>query len=120
MLSKKHRFHGLHSLDFTYRRGKTVRGQLLSLRFSPAKGDSYRLAVVVSKKVQKSAVVRNRIRRRIYEAARQLDKEIGLPACDMIVSVYDERVAEQPANELARSIRDLIEKSRQKPTKTTP
>lgn len=111
MISKKNRFHGHHSLDFTYRRGKTVRGPMCSLRYAKARGDNYRLAVVVSKKVQKSAVVRNRIRRRVYETMRKLDAEKGLPKHDMIISIFDESFAGMPAKDLEKIIYNLIEKS---------
>lgn len=111
MLSKAHRFHGHRALDFAYRRGKTVRVDLLSLRYVPAKGKDCRVAVVVSKKVQKSAVIRNRIRRRIYEAIRRLDEETGLPAQDMIITVFSEQTAEIPASLLRQKIKTLIEKS---------
>jgi ribonuclease P protein component len=39
-----------------------------TLRIGKAEGDSPRVAVSVSKKVSKSAVVRNTIRRRVYSA----------------------------------------------------
>lgn len=115
MISKKHRFHGHHSLDFTYRRGKTVRGSMCSLRYVQSRGGEYRLAVVVSKKVQKSAVVRNRIRRRVYEAMRKLDAEKGLPRYDMIISIFDESFADMPAKNLDKIICGLVEKSLQDP-----
>jgi ribonuclease P protein component len=115
MISKEHRFHGHHSLDFTYRRGKTVRGPMCSLRYVKTRGDGYRLSVVVSKKVQKSAVVRNRIRRRVYEIMRKLDSEKGLPGWDMIISVFDESFAEMPSKNLEKTIRGLVEKSLQNP-----
>lgn len=57
----------------------------------------YRLAVVVSKKVNKSAVVRNRIRRRLYEIVRL--QEIQQPY-DMVLTVFDEQVASLLAGEL--------------------
>jgi ribonuclease P protein component len=66
MIGRANRFHGYNSLRYVYKHGKTVRGPHMSLRFCPdAKRQDYRLAVVVSKKISKSAVARNRIRRRI-------------------------------------------------------
>lgn len=112
MISKEHRFHGHHALDYTYRRGKTARAEMMSLRYGPAKGDNYRLAVVVSKKVQKSAVVRNRIRRRVYEIVRNIDKAHSLPAQDMIISIFDERIAAMAAPKLEKIISGLVEKTR--------
>ncbi len=104
MISKFHRFHGYGSLRFVYRNGKTVRGPLTAIKFTPnPKRNSYRLAVVVSKKVHKSAVVRNRIRRRLYEAVRQLEPQFKAPY-DIVYTVFHEQVAELPADDLKRLV----------------
>lgn len=102
MLARRHRFHGLHSLDSVYRRGETIRGPYCLVRFAanPKRSD-YRVAVVVSKKVNKSAVVRNRIRRRIYEIIRQYGLTGNL---DIVVTVFDEVVATMPADQLQKSL----------------
>jgi ribonuclease P protein component len=68
MLSRTHRFHGYGSLKKVYANGKSVRGGLIGLKYLAGGSKPYRVAVVVSKKVHKSAVVRNRIRRRLYVA----------------------------------------------------
>lgn len=100
MLARTHRFHGYGSLRYTYQHGQTVRGPLCSLRFiRNERRKTYRLAVVVSKKVSKSAVVRNRIRRRLFEAVRHLEASIP-QAYDMVLTVFSETVAEMPAAEL--------------------
>jgi len=65
--------------------------------------NSYRLAVVVSKKVNKSAVARNRIRRRLYEAVRLIEEKISQPQ-DIAITVYHDRIAELPAPELNRLV----------------
>ena len=103
MIARGHRFHGYGSLRYVYQNGKTVRGPLTALKFvaNPRRSD-YRLAVVVSKKVNKSAVVRNRIRRRLYEAFRR--QEIKTPV-DMVLTVFHEQVATLPAEELETLVR---------------
>lgn len=103
MITRAHRFHGHGSLRFAYQKGKTVRGNYISLRFvRNNRRTTYRVAVVVSKKVHKSAVVRNRIRRRVYELVRvHLAPE---QPYDLIFSVFDERIATMPAPELQRTI----------------
>lgn len=104
MISRAHRFHGYGSLRFVYRNGKTVRGPLCALRYvlNP-KRRTYRLAIVVSKKVSKSAVVRNRIRRRLFEAVRLLEPKITEPQ-DMVLTVFHENMATIPAEELSRLV----------------
>lgn len=71
MLNFKYRFHGHGSLRYVYRNGNMVRRRMISIKYTTnSKRKNPRFAVVVSKKVLKSAVGRNRIRRRIYEVVR--------------------------------------------------
>jgi ribonuclease P protein component len=111
MIAVAHRFHGYGSLRGVYQRGQSLRGSLISLKFNQrGPGRPYRVAVVVSRKVSKSAVTRNRIRRRIYEAVRQTDKSIA-PGTDLVFTVYDDQVAELPASELREAVDDLLQKT---------
>ena len=63
------------SFDIVFRKGAKVSTPFFVLRAIPARDEKNRLAVVVSKKTEKSAVRRNRIRRRLIEAA----KKAGFP-----------------------------------------
>lgn len=75
-----------------------------------SKRSSYRAAVIVSKKVHKSAVVRNRIRRRVYELIRlNLDQSTTY---DLATMVYDESIATIPAEELERRVVGLLAKAK--------
>ncbi len=71
MIPFSNRFHGHNSLSYVYKNGTAVRSRVAVLKYigNPHRRTS-RLAVVISKKVVKSAVSRNRIRRRIYEYLR--------------------------------------------------
>lgn len=82
MIPYTYRFHGHNSLSYTYKNGTVKRGQYMTIRYvkNPRRKTS-RLAVVVSKKVYKGAVGRNRIRRRVYEWFR--------PHIDGMEEVYD-------------------------------
>ena len=70
MLNKKYRFHSRGGVRYVYQKGKTIRSPKMSLVFLDNERGFTRVAVVVSKKIEKSAVKRNQIRRRIYEALR--------------------------------------------------
>ena len=88
MISRKHRFHGYGSLSKVYRSGQVSRGPNFALRVVRGTNKTgYRAAVVVSKKVAKSAVVRNRIRRRLFEALRSFEPELDQSA-DIIITVF--------------------------------
>lgn len=110
MLSRTHRFHGYGSLKGVYSRGITIRSGLVSARFmNRSATKSYRVAVVVSKKVHKSAVVRNRIRRRLFEIVRRHSELIPI-GTDLVLTVFSEQVAVQPADKLESSIIDMLQK----------
>ncbi len=111
MISRQHRFHGYSSLNFVYHKGQTVRDQLISLKF--ARNDrrtTYRAAVIVSRKVQKSAVARNRIRRRFYEIIRAHEPDIT-EAYDIVFTVFSDQVADLPPSELTDRISELLRKA---------
>lgn len=100
MISKEHRFHGYNKLTTVYRKGQTSRSSLMSLKYyKNTRQPSYRLAVVVSRKVHKSAVVRNRIRRRVFEIYRLLAPQF-VDQYDMIVTVFSEQIADMPTKDL--------------------
>ncbi len=110
MLGRTHRFHGYNSLRGVYKHGRTIRTDMLSLRFTvrdPKR--SYRVAVVVSRKVHKSAVVRNRIRRRVYSAVREAGADVQ-PGTDLIFTVFSDRVAGLPPPALKKAIAGLLQK----------
>lgn len=111
MIGARHRFHGYNSLRGVYQRGQSLRGAFITLKF--ARRDPrrpYRVAVVVSRKVSKSAVKRNRIRRRIYEIVRIEGDRIA-PGTDLVFTVFDEKVGAMPAAELQKTIQDLLQKT---------
>ena len=106
MISIKNRFHGYGSLKYVYRHGQTVRGPLFALKtVDNPKRKTYRLAVVVSKKVNKSAVARNRIRRRLYEAAREMG--IEKPA-DIVLTVYNEAILDESWSNLNKQLKKQL------------
>lgn len=112
MISRKNRFHGHGSLRYVYRNGKTVRGPLCAIKYvDNPKRNEYRLAVVVSKKVHKSAVVRNRIRRRIYEAVR-LEAPGMQGAFDIVLTVFSDQVASIPAEEVTKTVRAQLKQAK--------
>lgn len=108
MIPFKNRFHGHNSLRYVYKNGAVVRSRLATLKTSPndRRGES-RIAVVISKKVLKSAVRRNRVRRRIYEQLR-----IALPRIkkthDIVIIVTMSEFLTMEAPELEAHINQLL------------
>lgn len=111
MIEQIHRFQGRGSLRFVYQRGATIRGQFSSLKYIVNKRrKTYRLAVVVSRKVSKSAIVRNRIRRRLYEVVRQLPIPAATPY-DLVITVYSDQLATLPWEELVQLLAGKLQKA---------
>lgn len=112
MLSAKNRFHRRNHLNRVYRDGKSVRGGAISLKYRfDSKNEGFKVAVVVSKKVAKSAVVRNRIRRRVFEAVR-LSPIGSKPGLEAVFGVFDKTVAEIPSEDLKNQISSLLAKAK--------
>jgi ribonuclease P protein component len=112
MIGRTHRFHGFNALRHVYSRGNTTRSSLIAVKsLANPRRDSYRAAVVVSRKVHKSAVVRNRIRRRIYEIIRHLQPRLAGPF-DIVITVFSDQVAEMPAPDLEKMLIDQFERAR--------
>lgn len=111
MLNKRYRFHSRGGVRYVYQKGKTVRKPKMSLVFAENTRGFTRVAVVVSKKVIKSAVGRNRIRRRIYEAIR-INFEYLPKKTDYIFVVFSKDVKDMPFNELEKLLGELVEESK--------
>lgn len=111
MLKKRFRFHRLGSLKFVLGEGSSVRAGAMQLKFiKNDRRDESRLAVVVAKKVSKKAPQRNRIRRRVYEAARLQWPLLNSPY-DLVVSVYDSSIADCDSTQLNRLVVELFNKA---------
>lgn len=112
MISRKNRFHGYGSLKRVYRNSKNVRSTNIGLRYAKRiPNKPYRAAVVVGKKVHKSAVKRNKVRRRIYEIVR--NSENVPEATDLVFTVFSEQVIELSSEELNDLINNLLIKTTQ-------
>jgi ribonuclease P protein component len=108
MIARKNRFHGHNALNYTYRQGKTARTAHCSLRYvANGRRQTYRAAIVVSKKLSKSAVVRNRIRRRLYEQVRGL---VPVSArYDLVLTAFSEQLATMPEKDINKTISGLLQ-----------
>ena len=108
MLAQRYRFHGHGSLRFVYRQGNAIRSSLVTMKYtSNPRRKHGRFAVVISKKVIKSAVKRNRLRRRIYEIIRQ-----ELPTLkdshDIVLMVFSAEVYSMSHEVLVELIKQLF------------
>lgn len=111
MLAFAYRFHGHGSLRYVYKNGQAVRSRLITIKYTnnPHRKVS-RFAVVVSKKVHKSAVGRNRMRRRVYEIIRhEMPKMNGVH--DIAVMIFSSEVIALPQEELQAAVIQSFEQA---------
>jgi ribonuclease P protein component len=108
MLSQYSRFHGHGSLRYIYRNGEAIRSQLLTIKYvhNPRRRHA-RVAVVVSKKVLKKAVGRNRIRRRIYEIFRE-ELPLMKESYDIVCIVSSPEARDMEFTELREHVRGML------------
>jgi ribonuclease P protein component len=110
MIRQKYRFHGYGSLNFLFQHGTSHRSFHLGLKFvKNPRRQVPRVAVIVSKKIFKHAVKRNRIRRRIYELIRaRLDFTKNV---DLVVIVLSDKILELSHEELDKELTKLLAKA---------
>jgi ribonuclease P protein component len=108
VIGKANRFHGHRSVSNV--RGEVAHGRLMSIRFSKNKKSDYRLAVVVSKKIAPTAVMRNRIRRRIFELVRTEKRLAGQPI-DVIIYAKTSAIGEMAYEDLIKEVSSLTKKA---------
>jgi len=70
MLPKKFRITKTKEIENVFKNGKSSFDQILGVKILKSSNDFSRFVVVVSAKVNKKAVVRNQIKRRLHEIAR--------------------------------------------------
>jgi len=111
MIPSPFRFHGHNSLRYVYTNGKAVRSQPLTIKWvKNTHRTEPRISVVVSKKVIKSAIGRNRIRRRIYEYIRtHLDQFNDV--YDIVVITTSPELKDIPYTELSAQLDALLHKA---------
>jgi ribonuclease P protein component len=108
MISAKYRFHGYGSLKYLFKNANSYRSHYFTVKAiaNPHRPRS-RYAIIVSKKVHKSAVGRNRIRRRMYELLRH-----EMPAIrsshDIAVIISSGEVLGAASHDLSENLRELL------------
>ena len=111
MISKKYRFHSRGGVRYVYQNGKTIRKPKMSLVFCENTRGFTRFSVVVSKKVEKTAVGRNRIRRRVYEILRK-NMDLIPKKKDYVFVIFSKEVGKMPFLELEKNLGELVEESK--------
>lgn len=111
MLSSRYRFHGHGSLRFVYSKGQVARSKYFICKSTTNKRRTEpRIAVVVSKKIMKSAVKRNRIRRRLYEAIRAELPNL-VPQSDIVLIIISPELLTAEPSDIVSSLKGCFTQS---------
>lgn len=112
MLSKNLRLSSPNSVRRSSRYGKQVKFAEISLRYIDNKFSRPRLAVVVSKKVHKSAVKRNLIKRRIIEVYRQnIFNKLNSKNQDLVIFAHNKNILKKSPQQLTIDLLGLFNKA---------
>ncbi len=110
MIAQKFRFHGHGSLNYVFKNGEIERSRFFAAKSTPNGRRKYpRLSIVVSKKVFKSAVRRNRIRRRLYNLIRP--HLTNSPAIDIVITVFSPEVLTASHEEISKQLLPILKSS---------
>ncbi len=86
MLASENRLKSARDIARVFKRGNYGKGGLITAKATHSGLSDSRAVVVVSKKISKRAVVRNKIRRRIVEIVRQRWETVR-PGYDIVITV---------------------------------
>lgn len=108
MIPYKYRFHGHSSLDYVYKNGQTSRSRIINIKsIINKKRNESRIAVVVGRKVIKSAVKRNLIRRRVYEYIRPKISQFTSPN-DVVIIITSIEILSMSYKDIANQLDQLL------------
>lgn len=112
MLSSEYRFHGPNSLRFVYRNGRTVHSRIAKIKYTAnSRRNNPRFAIVISKKVHKSAVGRNLIRRRFYEAIRHQLPYLKPGGVDVAVIIVSGEALSLPFTDINAMLKQMFKEA---------
>lgn len=106
-LNKQNRLKKKKDFEKVFKEGKAAKGSFLFLRHLKNGRGLPRIAFIVSSKVSKKAVVRNRIRRVLSETAGAELKNIG--PTDIVI-MADKKIIDIPKEEIGRDLKETLKK----------
>ncbi|MEX0668691.1 MAG: ribonuclease P protein component [Candidatus Saccharimonadales bacterium] len=106
MLSRPYRLRRRNDFTHLHKKGRVKHAKHFSIKYDQTSQELPRIAVVVSTKVSKKAVVRNRLRRRIYAQVRQILPSIK-PSHDIMIMVKHTAI-DASSNDLGQELVETL------------
>jgi len=94
--------------DNIFKKGKSIKGVFLLLRFMQNDLKFNRFAFIVSKKVSAKAVLRNKVRRRLSEAIKEFNKS-GENGLDLVFIALP-KIKEKNFAEIQAEVKNILSK----------
>ncbi len=110
MLAQKYRLVKQSDFDLVFKNGKKAPSRLFFVRFASNSRENCRFGVVISNKISKKAVVRNRLKRQIREIIR-LNLSKFIQNMDIIVNILKPAL-ECDYSELDHEFTEIFQKYR--------
>ena len=120
MLPRENRLKHMKDFDILFKEGKFVGGQFLTVKIWKIQPDKYprrnytvgdlKIGFVVGKKVHKSAVKRNRIKRQMREVVRLLLKENKLKIGYHVAFIAKPEILEKEYGEIEKDVVVVLQK----------
>lgn len=121
MLSRTFRLTKMRDFDLLFEKGRFVGGKSVSMKiwkidpeFLPKRGytrDDLKIGFIVSKKIEKSAVKRNVIKRRMRESVRLLMKEAQLHKGFLVAIMAQAPIKERSFLEIQKEMQNLFKRA---------
>ncbi|MFA5714166.1 MAG: ribonuclease P protein component [Candidatus Paceibacterota bacterium] len=108
MLPKENRLKRKKEFEAVFKEGKTLKGNYVFLKYSKEEDEKTKIGFVVSKKVSKLAVIRNKAKRRMREIVRLRKKEIKDGMRIIIIALSP--IKDAGYEEIEKDIANLLEK----------
>ena len=122
MLKPKNRLKKKRDFEIAFENGRFLGGQLVTMKVWHINPDQYpkrgysvedlKIGFVVSKKVHKSAVKRNRLKRRMREVVRLLIKDGALRPGNMVVIMAKASMLDAEYQDIEKDIVSLLKKGK--------
>jgi len=109
MFAKANRLKKTADFKKIFRSGKFVRGEAIEARFMPNDLDVCRFGFITGLSVSKKATIRNKIRRRLSEAARTLVPSIGNNFDILIVAKA--KIIGKSGEEILKDVQNIFKKA---------
>ena len=109
MLAQLRRLRLERDIVRVYKKGRSGSAANLHAKSLKTGWPTARVAIVVSKKVSKKAVVRNKIRRRVSAAVEELWNQL-VPGYDVVVTVRDD-ISDAAASDLQKQVAQALSRA---------